>query len=199
MGNLIRHTITNFFKVFVLFVLTVGIPSCDRCEGVTPYFDIQNITANNFSIANGSGNILNNNDIVAFEDYRIKCSYTVSYFTYAPPLLSLTRAYACAEPGEYGSVEGLDSIFVITNTAYNSFAANDTISSIARVGYVDSDFESLKIFIEKNRNPLFGKEGFMIALTEKPQNLSQAYLFTVVVKLGNGEEYITTTPKVYFR
>lgn len=194
------------FTLLAFFALAFGVPSCTRtCGDAEPYFKIDNINAFNYlEVGNGQEIELKNNDSVDFAKYYIKCNYGVTYYAQkATPSLFQTNtamALSCITPGENGSVEGLDTILVITNTNYNiTYTAGDTLSPIVSIANWNTDYVTLKEFVSTYKTNSNNREGINIRFTEKPQNLSQAHSFTIIMKLGNGKVFTSTTPKVFIK
>lgn len=206
----LKTLIVKVVTIAAFFVLAFGIPACNPCDGVIPFFDIQSIEVGSYKKTGqyySKREKLSNNDFVSFNDHMIVCDYNVIYYSqnYTIPFATNSvYARTCEKQGYNGSEEGINAIYVITTTNYNAFAAGDTINSIVEVGEggyysSDKDYETLNIFTDKNKNTIRSSYGFNLRLTEKPQDLSTAYSFTVVVELGNGEIYDRVTPKVYFK
>ncbi len=204
---LLQRTSKYILTVFATLVLTVGIPSCiGSCPEIEEYFDITRIDINNYRIVSTVEDEILTQDNVDFEDYFIKCDFTVEYYSYYTPKTSLMNtafALSCPSLGESGSLEGMDTILVIAKTDYdNTFSAGDTLSSIVNINthtYSRKRFEPLSQFITENKSKIWYQHGFDIQLNRKPTNLNTSHSFDVIIKLGNGEEYSSTTPKVYFR
>lgn len=206
--NTINIAIKNTLAFLALILLTIGIPSCTgSCPDVNLYFDIQNVTANNYKIVNTfKDEPMGNNDSIEFEDYLLRVNYDVTLYSKAefqlPFSTNALYALSCAKEGEGGSVEGLESVSLITQTDYDGFSAGDTINSQIKIGDFNlygTNFITVEEFVSTQKDKVYGKEGFVIKLTNKPQDLNTAYSFKLVVKLGNGEEYTSTTQNVFFK
>lgn len=192
------------FKLFALLVLTFGVPACSCPDDIEPYFEIDAITTSNYIRANNSWDIpIEDGDSIDFFEYRIRCEYDVSYHTYnttPASFFGINTSYAlsCSRPGYEGSKEGMDTLLIITDKDYNdNFKAGDTLSSIGTI-VSSNDFIPLAEFIKSNKERIRATS-FDIKLSQFPTNHSEAIAFTIVLKLSNGEEYSSTTPKVFFK
>lgn len=187
------------------FVLAFGIPACKPCGDIDEFFDINQINVFNYTKTSLGYDRPLEEDSIEFEDYIIKCRYKVDYYSQITPnynLINTAYALSCIDPGERGSVEGIDTILVITKFDYDStFLAGDTLSPIVTInnGWANNSFIPLSEFITQNKETIRVAYGFDIQLTKKPKDLTTHYTFDVIVKLGNGEVYTSTTPQVYFR
>jgi hypothetical protein len=198
----------KLFTVLAFAALTFGIPSCiSPCPDFHLFFDIQNISTHNYrEVSKYEDLLIPENDSVSFEEYIIKAEYDVELYSKAniqlPFVTTSAYAHSCGHEGDGGSIEGLDTVFLITQKDYNGFMSGDTINTIIQMGDYNlfgSSYETLEEFVLGKKEKIYGKDGFRIKITQKPQDLSIPYSFTLVVKLGNGEEYVTATQDVYFK
>lgn len=203
--SIIHSIIIKLFTAIAFFALAFGVPACKPCGDIEEYFDINQIEVFNYTkISLGYHRPLEE-DSIEFEDYVIKCRYKVDYYSQIIPnynLINTAYALSCVKPGERGSVEGIDTILVITQFDYDStFLAGDTLSPIVTIndGWANNNFISLSEFITQNKENIRAAYGFDIQLTKKPKDLSTHYTFDVIVKLGNGEVHTSTTSGVYFK
>lgn len=202
---LLRSLSIKLFTLLAFFALAFGIPSCKPCGDIDEFFDVEQITISNHRIISPTLDEPFTGDSILFDDYFIKCGFTVNYYSQNTPnynLMNSTYAISCISPGERGSSEGIDTVLVITQSDYDStFLAGDTLSPIININSNSyrKRFEPLSEFITENRSTIYGQYGFDIQLTSKPQSLTTPYTFDVIIKLGNGEEYRSTTTPVYFQ
>lgn len=204
-ASIIHSIIIKVFTLIAFFALAFGIPACKPCGDIEEYFDINQIEVINYKNISASYNRPLEEDSIEFEDYIIKCRYKVDYYSQNMPnynLMNTAYALSCIDPGGQGSVEGIDTILVITQSDYDStFLAGDTLSPIITINdrSYNTNFISLSEFITQNKENIKVAYGFDIQLTRKPKDLATAYKFDVIMKLGNGEEHRATTSAVYFR
>ena len=191
--------------ISILFV--TGIPACigDDCKGIKQFFDIEGIVAEPIlRTSNAGDSILLQNDSVYETEYRIYCDFIVNYYGKATPIIhpfSVNTAYAldCASPGGRGSIEGIDTIYIISKNKLDpSFSDYDTINSNILVDQYANQPKTLEHYIKTNKTSII-KRDIIFKLGTKVQNKTQPHQFTIIIKLGNGEVHTATTAPVYFR
>lgn len=201
------YPLKKIIQIVALIILVSGIPACSggECSGIKAFFDVEGVVAENY-LNNPSFNdsVSLQHDTVDEASYFIRADFITIYYSKVYPTLnpfSTQKAYAldCATPGGSGSKEGIDTIFIISKHKLSpNFTDNDTINSIIKIDNTTRSRYTLKEFIAKNKNTIYS-QGFFCKVNTKIQNKSQPHSFTIVVRLGNGEQYSSTTSEVYFR
>lgn len=211
---------TYVLKFVLLAALFFGFPSCrdeiSGCGDVDEFFDITGIEISNYQISeedfeNGRNwQEVENGATIPFAHYFIRVFLEVAYYPEPPVSFNFdfsSRAYAlsCLEPGYKGSLETIDTLYIITNQDFNAqYAAGDTLNDIAEVnGFVTfyddiQGFEPLESYFEANQAGI-QDDFFSIRFNEEPKNPAQAHSFTLRYQLDNGEQYSAQTATVKFQ
>lgn len=204
--------------LIVSIVFITGIPACKKdiddmgnCNGNPRYFDVNGIQAEVIEvIPKISYTTLQTGDTAQEEYFKILCNFEATFYSKSKPqfnLFSPQSAYAltCKPKGSQGSKEGIDTAYIITkNNLSAQYSANDTINKSVLVSYngVDVPFADFildnKTTIRRNYENKV-KQYIYFRLNTSIQNKNLPHSFTVVLKLGNGEVYTSTTPQVYFK
>lgn len=207
--------------LLALIALVYGFPSCGSlfvdCEEEPRYFNITGLKIENCQISeNGFGGKLNwkfveAGETIPFEEFFMRGSFDLEYFSKNEPAFNFklpNNAYAsdCPVPGQGGSREKLDTLYLVTNNDFNEhFSAGDTINEI-----VESKGGNVRHYQDLQRfNPLIFyffienkeyivEDVFSLRINQEPTFKDLSHSFKIIYKLENGEVYTAQTEKVRF-
>ena len=193
----------KFAVLVLLFTIFWGCELTDdggECPEALPFFDINGLEISNRNFETACcGNVISNNERIAFEHYSISGYYDFTlHANHSPKGGFFSRSYAlsCIAGGHEGSKETISEFVVTTNFDFNeSFLAGDTINDLVTFNDFFTERTLIEYLADEERTILSPQ--FVLRLIEKPTATDTAS-FNVNIVLDNGENYSETTQNVIF-
>lgn len=184
--------IQRILLVCLIFGSTVIASCIGGCPDVLEYVKIENMEINNLKpLGEQTWTGVQAGESVKWNEFLMECQLNGTFHAQDMQKTNGNGLYAvsCAHDGDFGSKDGITSMYVITKSDYNQrFKANDTLNSIVRANISKSGRqfeESLAEFVE-NRKDVIQETIFFLRLDEAPER-QDFQQFKIVIELENGD------------